>query len=46
MKRGEYTEREHINVDMGNVLRDLADANYYTQEQLLEEAKKTLQKET
>jgi hypothetical protein len=38
-ERGEYTEREHINGDMVNVLRDLAESNYYTGEQLLQEAR-------
>lgn len=37
-KKGEYPEAEHIGRDMVNVISNLGVYNFYTQEQLLEEA--------
>lgn len=37
--KGEYDEREHIGIEIGNVLRDLSYHSFYTQEQMLEQAR-------
>lgn len=41
----EYSTREHIGIEVGNTLRDMAFENYYTQKDLLEQAEKFLKKE-
>ncbi len=38
-EKGEYPEQEHIGIEIGDVLRDLAWANYYTQADLLKQAR-------
>ncbi len=38
-EEGEYPEQEHIGIEIGDVLRDLAWANYYTQADLLKQAR-------
>lgn len=38
-REGEYPEQEHIGIEIGDVLRDLAYANYYTQDELIKQAK-------
>jgi hypothetical protein len=40
--RGEYPESEHIGIEIGNVLHDVANHNIYTRDQLLEEAAQRL----
>lgn len=41
-KRREYSETEHIDEHMMKLLRDMAHYNYYTQEELLKQAKEKL----
>lgn len=43
-KDREYPETEHIGIEIGDVLRNLGYENYYTQEQLLEQAKQKILK--
>ena len=44
-KRGEYYEQDHIGLEIGRVLQSLRYDNYYTADDLLEQAKKRLIKE-
>lgn len=43
-EKGEYPEVEHIGIEIGDILQEVAYHNYYTSGQLLEEAKKKLEK--
>jgi hypothetical protein len=38
-KKYEYPEVEHVGIEIGDALRGMADFNYYTRDQLLEEAR-------
>jgi hypothetical protein len=38
-EKGEYPEQEHIGIEIGDVLRELGHEHYYTQAELLRQAK-------
>lgn len=42
--RGEYCEREHIGIEIGDVLREMGHENFYTQKELLKQAQEALDK--
>lgn len=44
-KRGEYPEQEHIAIAVINVLQSLGSHNFYTQSELLDQARERLAKE-
>lgn len=37
-RRGEYPEQEHVGIEIGDALRDMAHSNYYTQAELMKQA--------
>lgn len=41
----EYSEREHIGIEIGDALHDMAYSNYYTREEILKQAKDILDSE-
>ena len=41
---GEYPEVEHIGMEIGDLLHEMAHSNFYTREELLKQAKETLTK--
>jgi hypothetical protein len=44
-ERGDYSEKDHIGMDIGEVLNDMGHNNYYTKKMLLDEAREILKKE-
>ena len=44
-KKEEYDEKEHIGIEVGKVIKDTAYYNYYTQPNLLDQAKECLTKQ-
>ena len=43
-ERGEYGEREHVGIEIGNTLRDMAHVEYYTQDEMLKQVEAKLAK--
>lgn len=41
-EKGEYPEAEHIGIEIGDLLHSMAYHNYYTRDELLEQAKNLL----
>jgi hypothetical protein len=44
-RAGEYDEKEHIGIEIGDLLHSMAYHNYYTRDELLNQAKEILDKE-
>ena len=43
-KEGEYPEQEHISMEIGDLLHDMAHYNFYTRDDILEQAEQQLKK--